>query len=141
MPPSLVPRKAPHACNVDVYLNAARISEISDASTEVVTFGDRQPRCGFAVHRRAVDLVAPPDELDAVIRESEEDDDGGESRARVERRAEEIVVLLSPGESSPADRIVEHETGDEPERILGAGSGRNVAGRVEEDRYVHIAKP
>lgn len=94
MPPSLVPRKAPHACNVDVYLNAARISEISDASTEVVTFGDRQPRCGFAVHRRAVDLVAPPDELDAVIRESEEDDDGGESRARVERRAEEICKEL-----------------------------------------------
>ena len=58
----------------------------------MVTFGDRQPRCGFAVHRRAIDLVAPPDELEAVRRDSEEDNDGGESRARVERRAEEICT-------------------------------------------------
>lgn len=51
------------------------------------------------------------------------------------------IVALPPRERSAADGEVEHEADDEPERVLSARCGRDVAGGVEEDRHVDVAQP
>lgn len=92
------------------------------------------PRYGLTIVRQAVDSVSPPDDLDPLIGESEENDDGGKGDASVETRTQNIcadlrretggigaihtVVTLPPVESALSDVIIEREANYEPQRVL-----------------------
>lgn len=71
--------------------------------------------------------------------ESEEDDDGGESKTDVQPSRQGVVVLHPPASPAVADELVEDESDEPPREIVQRGSRRDEAGAAEDDGRGEVA--